>query len=329
VPFLLVFGVGGTAAVLGGALALGLRHGIDWDHIAAITDITSTAASTPTTAGLDLLTSEPGVLLSDESQHGLSLQTAAVGGTVAATATAQWSRSGVRTHHWTRPVKENRRPLLLGTLYALGHGSMVIVLGLLAIVFAGILPGWVDPVMERVVGVTLIFLAAFLFYSLFRHFRGGGEFRIRSRWMLVFSLVGAVTHRVGDKLAGRHHHHHAPDTDQQYGAATAYSVGLIHGIGAETGTQVLIIGTAVGADSKGMAIATLFVFVAGLLISNSVVTLATVFGFVSAQRQRWVYVGVGVFAAVFSLVVGILFLFEAGGSLPNLDQYFSWIGGPS
>ena len=34
-------GVGIAAA----ALALGLRHGIDWDHIAAITDITSTAAT--------------------------------------------------------------------------------------------------------------------------------------------------------------------------------------------------------------------------------------------------------------------------------------------
>ena len=27
------------------ALLLGLRHGIDWDHIAAITDITSTTAA--------------------------------------------------------------------------------------------------------------------------------------------------------------------------------------------------------------------------------------------------------------------------------------------
>jgi hypothetical protein len=31
--------------VLVTGLALGLRHGIDWDHIAAITDITSTAAA--------------------------------------------------------------------------------------------------------------------------------------------------------------------------------------------------------------------------------------------------------------------------------------------
>src|SRR3990172_8405430 len=65
---LLALGVGGSLGVLGGALALGLRHGIDWDHIAPITDITSTTPS----AGEPhegWLTDEPGVLLTDESDH--------------------------------------------------------------------------------------------------------------------------------------------------------------------------------------------------------------------------------------------------------------------
>ncbi len=34
-----------AAELLGTALVLGIRHGIDWDHIAAITDITSTTAA--------------------------------------------------------------------------------------------------------------------------------------------------------------------------------------------------------------------------------------------------------------------------------------------
>ncbi|MCH8850354.1 MAG: hypothetical protein IIC89_05960, partial [Chloroflexi bacterium] len=42
---LLTLGVGGSIGLLAGAFALGLRHGIDWDHIAAITDITSTTAA--------------------------------------------------------------------------------------------------------------------------------------------------------------------------------------------------------------------------------------------------------------------------------------------
>ena len=60
---LLALGVGGTVWLMGGALALGLRHGIDWDHIAAITDITSTSA-TGGEPKEEWLTDEPGVLLS-------------------------------------------------------------------------------------------------------------------------------------------------------------------------------------------------------------------------------------------------------------------------
>ena len=44
----IVFQVAATPAGIGvlvTGLALGLRHGIDWDHIAAITDITSTTAA--------------------------------------------------------------------------------------------------------------------------------------------------------------------------------------------------------------------------------------------------------------------------------------------
>ncbi|MCC6960589.1 MAG: hypothetical protein IT301_12145 [Dehalococcoidia bacterium] len=307
----LLLGVGEAAAILGGAFALGLRHGVDWDHIAAITDITSTT-STPPEPELVALSHEPGVLLTDESQHGLA------------------TTAGLPIPAPTQPVSRHvvqKVPLVLGTLYAAGHGTMVVVLGLAAILFEGILPAWIDPVMERVVGVTLLLLAGFLFYSLYRHFRGTGEFHLRSRWMLVFDAVGRTTHRLRHAVGGGQHPHE-PDPTRQYGAGTAYGIGLIHGIGAETGTQVLIIGTAVGADSKPMGIAALLVFVVGLLVSNSVVTLATAAGFVSAGRQRAIYVAVGIIAAIFSLVLGLVFLFEAGGQLPNLDRFVRWIGGP-
>jgi high-affinity nickel-transport protein len=215
-------------------------------------------------------------------------------------------------------------------MYALGHGSMVVVLGLAAILFNEILPDWIDPVMERVVGVTLLLLAAYLFYSVYRYFRGGQDFRIRSRWMLVFSAVGRGWRRLrGRVLLHDHAHPHPHDDEVRYGPGTAYGIGLIHGVGAETGTQVLIIGTAVGAGSQGMSVATLLVFVFGLLISNSIVTIASTTGFVSVQRRQAVYVAVGLVAAVFSLVVGAVFLFRSTGTLPDLDPYFRWIGGPS
>jgi high-affinity nickel-transport protein len=116
---------------------------------------------------------------------------------------------------------------------------------------------------------------------------------------------------------------------EQYGPKTAYTIGLIHGIGAETGTQVLIIATAVGAGTKAMGLAALLAFVAGLLISNFFVTVATASGFVSARRRQTVYVVAGLLAAMFSLVIGLAFLLQAGGLLPDLGSYFRWIGGPA
>ncbi len=325
---LLALGVGSSIGVLGGALALGLRHGIDWDHIAAITDITST--TTASESDDKWLVHEPGVLLTDESDHEaaeLARERPIAGG--AATATAVSTVGFGRVARFVAAPSQ-RRAIFLGSLYAVGHGTMVMVLGLVAILAAGFLPAWIDPIMERVVGVTLILLAAYLFYSLYQYFRGGGEFRIRSRWMLIFAgarnLLDWSLRKAGLR---RDHEHEHPHASEQYGPRTAYSIGLIHGIGAETGTQVLIIATAVGAGTTVMGIGALMFFVLGLVISNSFVTVATAAGFVSSQRRQYVYVLAGLLAAVFSLIVGMIFLFEAGGMLPDLGQYFEWLGGPS
>ncbi|MBI4300063.1 MAG: hypothetical protein HY677_02930, partial [Chloroflexi bacterium] len=167
------------------ALALGIRHGVDWDHIAAITDITSTSA-TVVDSDEAWLMQEPGILLTDESHH--SLTTASI----TATRKQPFQQVLREKRAWTAMptlLAQQRRPLCLGTLYALGHGTIVTILGLLAILASRFLPGWLDPIMERVVGTTLLLLAVYLFYSLYRYFRGGGEFRIRSRWMLIFAGV--------------------------------------------------------------------------------------------------------------------------------------------
>ena len=63
----------------------------------------------------------------------------------------------------------------LATVYALGHAAVVFALGVAAIVFSEQLPGSVDTVMERVVGLTLVALGAYVIVSLARH---GRDFRI-------------------------------------------------------------------------------------------------------------------------------------------------------
>jgi hypothetical protein len=223
-------------------------------------------------------------------------------------------------------IERQRPALLLGTMYALGHGAVVLVLGLTAILAREFLPDWIDPIMERVVGVTLLFLAAYLFYSLYRYFRGGGEFQLRSRWMLVFAGIRNLWGALREKLFG-HKHEHIHEA-KRYGVRTAVGIGVIHGIGAETGTQALVIATAVGAQSQAAGIVALAAFLVGLLISNSVVTVVSTAGFVSSTQRRWVYVAAGMLAAVFSLVVGLVFLFDWGEILPEIDPYIDWIGGP-
>jgi high-affinity nickel-transport protein len=334
---LLTAGIGGLG-VYAAALALGIRHGIDWDHIAAITDITSTAAAVED-EDESWLIGEPGVMLTDESHHsthshrheedGAPLEVSAAssrpGTSGAPTATLTRPLTGIRVLTTSLPPSQ-KHALWLGSLYAIGHGAVVVVLGIIAILAAEFLPGWIDPIMEKLVGVTLLFLAAYLFYSVYRYYRGGGQFHMRSRWMLVFAGVRNAWHWVRSHV-GQHEHVHVEP--QSYSSRTALGIGVIHGIGAETGTQALIIATAVGATSQGVAIGALFVFVIGLLISNTAVTVMSTVGFVSAHRRQTIYVMAGLVAGVFSLVLGIVFLTASTGILPDLDPYFRWIGGPT
>jgi ABC-type nickel/cobalt efflux system permease component RcnA len=277
-------GDGFSFGLLVSAFLFGVRHGIDWDHIAAIADITG-------------------------SQD------------------------------------ERRRALWFGTLYALGHAAVVFVLGLAAIAAGDLLPPGFDEVMARVVGVTLIALGVYVFVSLVRH---GRDFRLRSRWMLLFSGIRRGTRwtrerfgrrdRTGEAMPaatdtavepalwhhghhGRpgHHHHRDPEPDDPfmtYGTATAIGVGVIHGVGAETPTQVLIFLAAAGSGGTAVGVIVLVAFIVGLLASNSLITLGSAFGFLSASRNFAVYATVGVLVGLFSLVVGVLFLLGRESVLP-------------
>jgi high-affinity nickel-transport protein len=274
------------------AFGFGFRHGIDWDHIAALTDITS----------------------SQEAP---------------------------------------RKALSLATLYALGHALVVFVLGSLAILLAARLPRGVDGVMGRVVGATLVLLGVYVITSLIRQ---GRDFRMRSRWMLLFiyahravrRLRGhraaevvvehshdhavdevhdaelVTAHGVPARSASRHTHGHRhiarmpDDPFMNYGRATAFGVGMIHGIGAETPTQLLIFLTVTGVGGKAAGMLLLVCFIAGLLTSNSLIALASAFGFVGATRKFWLYATISVVTAVFSLGIGTLFLLGRATFLPAI-----------
>jgi hypothetical protein len=307
------------------AALLGIRHGIDWDHIAAITDITSTTA-----------TADAGTAAHDEQHRALAEVTdwhrhdhggpselhAHDLGPGAATLAAM--PVAVPVPNRTTRTAEQRHAIALGTLYALGHASVVAALGLAALLFGALLPDWVDPILGRVVGATLVILGVWVFVSLYQYMRYGTEFRLRSRWMIVFDSVRYFWRRLQAKLHG--HAHVEPLEMSSYGRRTAFGVGMIHGIGAETGTQVLIIAAVGGAAGAGLGIPMMVAFIVGLLISNTIIVILSSTGFVASQARQRVYLAFGVAAGAFSLVVGFLFLFELEGLLPELDRIFGFIG---
>ena len=107
-----------------------------------------------------------------------------------------------------------------------------------------------------------------------------------------------------------HGHRHQPD---RCGPGTAFATGLIHGIGAETGAQVLVIAAVGGAAGQGSGQATPHAFVAGLLLSSPAVAVLDSAGYTSSARFRTLYVGAGVLAAVFGLRAGAAALLGMAG----------------
>jgi cytochrome c biogenesis protein CcdA len=303
--------------LLGTALLLGLRHGVDWDHIAAITDITSTTA------------------VAEVAERSHELEHAAVAGHDHDHGGAEEMRahsdprlgSGPGTMLASRPAigasapatfwGVQRRPIVLGTLYALGHALVVAILGAAALLVGARLPEWLDPLMGRIVGLTLILLGVFVFVSLYHYARHGSQFRLRSRWMLVFDGSRYAWRRLQARLHG--HEHVEPLEMSSYGRRTAFGVGMIHGVGAETGTQVLLIAAIGGAASVGLGIPMMLAFIGGLLVTNTLIVVLSASGFVASHTRQQVYVVVGVLAGVFSLVVGGAFLLGAEEMLPDLE----------
>ena len=288
-------------------LLLGVRHGIDWDHIAAITDITSTTAAAGMAEAAH--TGQHGTLPGPHHDHGgtTELRTHVAGPGAAVASPAIAIRPGVGR---TRILSGQADAIRLGTLYALGHGAVVIALGLAAIAFGALLPEWLDPIMGRIVGFTLVVLGLWVLYSIYRYASAGEAFRLRSRWMLVFD---GIRHGWRILQARLHGHEHVEPLEM-----SSYGVGMIHGIGAETGTQVLLIAAVGGASSAGLGVPMLLAFVLGLLISNFAIVLISSVGFVSSQSRERIYVGIGAVAGIFSLFVGTIFLFGLDGVLPDL-----------
>ena len=313
-------------ALLLTGLVLGLRHGIDWDHIAAMTDITSTTAAADAAEAVHDREHElPG---GHRHPHGGDAEHDAHGHPRAGEGPGAMLAAPGLEPALAPPggfLGAQRRAILLGTLYAIGHAVMVAVLGIAALAFGAALPEWIDPIMGRVVGITLVLLAVFVFVSLYQYARYGHEFRLRSRWMLAFDGIRYGWRRLQAKIHGHEHVRSLEMTS--YGPRTALAVGMVHGIGAETGTQVVLIAAIGGAAAAGLGVPMMLAFIVGLLISNTLVVILSAGGFVASQLRRRIYLAIGLVAGFFSLVIGVAFVIGAEGALPDLYELTGFVTG--
>jgi high-affinity nickel permease len=230
---------------------LGFRHGFDYDHIAAISDITSVQQKTS---------------------------------------------SAMR----------------LGLLYALGHATMIALLGSMVILFQLSLPHRLDSWAERLVGLTLILLAIYVMGSLVW---GNPETIPPSRAALIIRGYRKLRRRFSSSrtttLA-------EAEENLNYTGPIAFGIGVIHGLGAETPSQLALFLLAANLGGVAKGIGGMAMFLAGLLFMNTVMTASACGLFRgTAPHPKVMRFFIGL-TAVYSFVVGCVFLLGSAEHLPPI-----------
>ena len=144
------------------------------------------------------------------------------------------------------------------------------------------------------------------------------EFRLRSRWMLVFDGARYAWRRFQARLHG--HEHVAPLEMSSYGARTAFGVGMIHGVGAETGSQALLIAAVGGAAGAGLGIPMLLRSSSGSSPRTRSSSWCPRPGSSRASSGSRSTSASACWPGVFSIVVGLSFLLGTESLLPDLQQ---------
>lgn len=243
-------------AALVSCLVLGLRHGFDYDHLAAISDITAVQRS--------------------------------------------W-KSGLR----------------LGMTYALGHAFMVAALGVTVLQLHLGLPEGLDHWTERLIGLTLIVLGIGVVAGILRKdAHGHRHTRVESR--LAIAINGALwawwrVRRVFDASAPQ------PARFQwMYSGKSVFLIGVLHGIGAETPSQLALffLTANLGGTSRGLM--GLAAFAVGLVAMNAVMTASLGGAFKAGGHHPRIFHVIAWTGAAYSCIIGLIFLFGVSNRLPAL-----------
>ncbi len=236
------------------AAVLGFRHGLDYDHIAAISDISSVQSK---------------------------------------------ARDAMR----------------YGLLYVAGHATTVAVLGAAAVVFRIALPPATDRWAERLVGITLLVLGLYVLGTFFRP--GTHSHAPRTRITLLLNGALWVYWRLTRIFGGTRVE--APQVFKDgYGTGSTFLVGVIHGLGAETPTQILVFLMAANLGGTATGLFGLLMFIVGLLVMNTLMCASAAGIFSAALAKPYALRAVTLATSAYSIVVGTFFLFGSAWRLPSL-----------
>ena len=240
-------------------LLLGLRHGFDYDHLAAITDIASVQRN--------------------------------------------W-REGLR----------------LGFLYALGHALTVAVLGGAVIALHLSIPAGLDRIGERLVGGTLIVLAVYVLASMWRAARDPGRAAHAhvSQSPISLRIYGV---RYARWRMGQLRKRELPRPEPfrfRYDSGSVVVVGIIHGLGAETPSQLMLFLLAANLGGTSRGLLGLLAFLVGLLVMNTAMMAGASGIVVGSLRSAVLGRVVMSVTAVYSFAMGTVFLFGWSDRLPPL-----------
>ncbi|MBA4027511.1 MAG: hypothetical protein C0473_04640 [Cyanobacteria bacterium DS3.002] len=259
------------------ALGLGLRHGLDFDHIAAIADLVGSNAGDASS------TQKP----KDKNHSVAKIQSC-----------------------------------LIAISYASGHAAVVAILGLCALLFSAILPSWIDPLIEKLVGASLIFLGSWMLYCLFRKAQNNNSLAIPSRGRLLLDLILAGKERLERTLLVHRQISHPHKPTQLCNWQCALAIGALHGIGAETGTQVILLTSVAGSNNLAASLMMLSSFITGMLASSIILATIASEGYYRAASSRIWLKAIGSLVAVLSILVGTLLISNKAEVIPSLDSLF-------
>lgn len=308
-----------TIGLLLTSLTLGLRHGIDWDHIAAIADLSSTAETRRRGFGLSLLYAighgavvfalgATAILAGAAIPHSVDAWMGRVVG-ITLVALGLWILIELARKRRSFRLRSRWILIINGTFAGLrrvrkGRPSRHVIVDH-------------DHVHDHVAGQEESHETEVAHDH--AHISQTAEI-IELAPLPVSAALDSSAHADSATLAGapdmsadNHTHQHShrlalPDgPSARYGNGTAAGIGMLHGVGIESPTQIalFVASTTVAGASVGLLL--LAVWILGLIIANSAIALLAGFGLLHAERNFGIYATLAVVVGVMSIAMGTMF----------------------